>query len=103
METLQISLAAARVNAELTQEEVAKNMKVSKNTVVSWEKGLSEPSITQGRMLSALYKIPLDNIFYLVNQIKFDLLERLTNLIATLKGNLIHFDSILVSKKGVSE
>lgn len=63
METLQISLAAARVNAELTQEEVARNMKVSKNTVVSWEKGLSEPSITQGRKLSALYKIPLDNIF----------------------------------------
>jgi len=60
---LQISLAAARVNAGLTQEDVAKEMKVSKNTVVNWEKGLSEPTITQGRELSELYKMPLDNIF----------------------------------------
>lgn len=63
MEKLQISLAAARVNAGLTQEEVAKNMKVSKNTLVNWEKGTSEPSISQGIMLSKLYKMPLDNIF----------------------------------------
>ena len=38
-------------------------MKISKNTLVNWEKGLSEPTITQGRRLSELYKIPLDNIF----------------------------------------
>lgn len=63
MEKIQISLAAARVNAGLTQEEVAKEMKVSKNTVVNWEKGLSEPTITQGRKLSELYAMPLDNIF----------------------------------------
>lgn len=63
METLQISLAAARVNAGLTQEEAAKKMKVSKNTLVNWEKGTSEPSVTQGRKLSAIYNIPLDNIF----------------------------------------
>lgn len=63
MGKLQISLAAARVNAGLTQEDVAKEMKVSKNTVVNWEKGLSEPTITQGRELSELYKMPLDNIF----------------------------------------
>ena len=63
METLQISLAAARVNAGLTQEDVAKEMRISKNTLVNWEKGMSEPTITQGRELSKLYKIPLDNIF----------------------------------------
>ena len=63
METLRITLAAARVNAGLTQEEVAKSIKVSKNTLVSWEKGYSEPTISQGRELSNLYKIPLDNIF----------------------------------------
>ena len=62
MEKLQISLAAARVNAELTQADVSKNMKISKNTLVNWEKGVSEPSITQARMLSELYHMPLDNI-----------------------------------------
>ena len=42
MDKFQISLAAARVNAGLTQEEVAKAMKVGKQTIVSWEKGNSE-------------------------------------------------------------
>ena len=64
MDKLQISLAAARVNAGLTQEDVAKEMKVSKNTIVKWEKGETEPSVTQGRRLEALYKIPLGNIFF---------------------------------------
>ena len=63
MAELQIPLAAARVNAGMTQEEAAKEMRVSKNTLVNWEKGVSEPSITQGRELAELYKIPLDNIF----------------------------------------
>ena len=38
-EGFRISLAAARVNAELTQDEVAKKLHVGKQTVVSWEKG----------------------------------------------------------------
>ena len=63
MEKIQITLAAARVNAGLTQEEVARTMKVSKNTLVNWEKGTSEPTISQGRELSKLYNMPLDNIF----------------------------------------
>lgn len=63
MEKIQISLAAARVNAGLTQDDVAKMMKISKNTLIKWEKGISEPSISQGRRLSSIYNIPLDNIF----------------------------------------
>lgn len=38
MAEIQISLAAARVNAGMTQEKVAKEMHVSKNTIVNWEK-----------------------------------------------------------------
>lgn len=63
MEKLQISLAAARVNAGLTQEDVAKAMNVGKQTVVNWEKGKSEPRMSQSRKLSKLYNIPLDYIF----------------------------------------
>ena len=76
MGTLQISLAAARVNAGLTQEDAAKALKVGKQTIVSWEKGKSEPKMSQSRELSELYKIPLDNIFLPKNQIKFDLERR---------------------------
>lgn len=64
MQKIQISLAAARVNAGLTQEEVAKRLKVGKQTIVSWEKGNSEPKMSQSRQLSELYNIPLDYIFF---------------------------------------
>ena len=64
MSKLQISLAAARVNAEMTQTEAGKAMSVSKNTLVNWEKGTSKPSITQAKELAAIYKIPLDYIFF---------------------------------------
>ena len=63
MEKFQISLAAARVNAGLTQDDVAKALKVGKQTIVNWEKGKSEPRMSQSRELSDLYKIPLDYIF----------------------------------------
>lgn len=62
MPDIKISWAAARVNAGMTQEDVAKAMNVTKNTVVAWEKYKTEPSISQGRTLSELYNIPLDNI-----------------------------------------
>ena len=63
METLQISLAAARVNAGMTQEEVAKRMHVSKTTIVNWEKGKIVPGIPEMEMLSRIYRIPQNNIF----------------------------------------
>ena len=60
---LQISLAAARINANLTQDEVAKAMHISKNTIVNWEKGKSEPSVSQSRELEKIYNISMDYIF----------------------------------------
>ena len=64
MSKLQISLAAARVNAEMTQTEAAKAMSISKNTLVNWEKGTSKPSVTQAKELAKIYKMPLDYIFF---------------------------------------
>ena len=62
-EVIQISLAAARVNAKLTQEDVAKKMKIGKRTIINWEKGTSLPSFADVKMLSEIYNIPVDNIF----------------------------------------
>lgn len=64
MEGIRISLAAARVNAGLSQDDVAKALKVGKQTIVSWEKGTSEPKVSQARDLEKLYKIPLNYIFF---------------------------------------
>lgn len=62
-EAIQISLAAARVNARLTQEEVAKRMKIGKRTIINWEKGAVIPSFADISLLSSIYGIPIDNIF----------------------------------------
>ena len=58
-----ISLEAARVNAKLTQKELAEILGVSTATIVNWEKGNSEPNLTQLRKISELSGIPLDFIF----------------------------------------
>lgn len=58
-----ISLAAARVNANMTQEEVAKAMNVSKNTIVNWEKGRNSPQYSQMVKLCEIYHMPMDYIF----------------------------------------
>lgn len=63
MSSFKISLHAARVNAELTQEDVAKLMQVSKQTIINWEKGRSIPKIPHIEMLSKIYGIPQDYIF----------------------------------------
>lgn len=63
LETIQISLAAARVNAGLTQEEVATRIGVSKQTIINWEKGRIVPGIPEIEILSSVYDIPQDNIF----------------------------------------
>lgn len=63
LKELQISLAAARVNAGMTQDEVAKEMHISKATLGKWESGKIIPKVAQLSFLSNLYKIPIDNIF----------------------------------------
>lgn len=43
-EGLKIRMAAARVNAEMTQEEVAKRMGVTKRTIINWENCKTYPN-----------------------------------------------------------
>ena len=62
MDTLKISLAAARVNANYTQDDVSKALHVSKQTVINWEKGKVVPTFIVLNTLSNLYGIPIDNI-----------------------------------------
>lgn len=58
-----ISLEAVRVNAGMNQKEWAKNLGVSNATVVNWEKGNTEPSLSVLRKMSELSGIPMDFIF----------------------------------------
>lgn len=58
-----ISLEAVRVNAKKTQKEWAELLGVSNTTVVSWEKGNTEPNLSQLRKMSDLSGVPMDFIF----------------------------------------
>ena len=64
---MKFSLKAARVNAGLTQDEVARSIKKSKNTIVSYEKGRSVPDIEIGKALAKLYGMSVDDIIFLPN------------------------------------
>ena len=58
-----MSLAAARVDAKMTQDDVAKAMHVTKATIVAWEKGKTQPKIAQAQELCKLYDRGIDEIF----------------------------------------
>jgi DNA-binding XRE family transcriptional regulator len=62
---MKISLKAARVNAGLTQDDVAKSIKVSKSTIVNYEKGRTSPDITTGKKLAELYGVSIENLIFL--------------------------------------
>ena len=62
---MKLTLRAARVNAGLTQDEVATTIKKSKNTIVSYEKGRSVPDIETGKALARLYGMSVDDIIFL--------------------------------------
>ncbi len=64
---MKITLRAARVNKGLTQEDVAKELKKSKSTIVNYENGKSTPDIETGKALAALYGCSVDDLIFLPN------------------------------------
>lgn len=62
MKRLKISLKAARVNANLSQEEVARKMKKSKVTINNWENGKTEIDYGNLNELCRLYFVTMDDI-----------------------------------------
>lgn len=55
-----ISLKAARVNADLTQSDVARILRKTKQTIVNWENGVTEIKFNDLRTLSELYNMPME-------------------------------------------
>lgn len=60
---MQISLKAARVNANMTQKQAAKEIGVDVTTIISWETGKTSPKATQLGALCQIYKTPIDCVF----------------------------------------
>ena len=59
---MRISLAAARINKGMTQEQVATALNVSKKTVWSWENGITRPKIDKVEAICDLYGVTYDDI-----------------------------------------
>ena len=60
--SIKISMAAARVNAGLTQKQLAVACGVSEATVVKWENGATVPRVDMLPVLEEAYGIPIDYI-----------------------------------------
>lgn len=65
MDEFKISIAAARVDAKKTQEEVAKALHVSKQTVGSWEKGKTSPTVEKAMEFCRFCNVPYDRVSFL--------------------------------------
>lgn len=70
VELFQITPAAARVNAGLTQTELAEKMGVTKQTVINWEKGYIVMGVAQLCLLADITGVPKDYIFLPNNSTK---------------------------------
>ena len=58
-----ITLKAARVNAGLTQEEAAQAINVTGRTLISWENGVTYPTVDKLLRLCNLYDVQVGDIF----------------------------------------
>lgn len=59
-----ISLKAARVNANFTQETAAIQLGISKATLQNYETGETSPTMEMVEKISVLYEFPKDYIFF---------------------------------------
>ena len=60
-----VTLPVARKIANLTQKKLAFAVGVSESTVINWEKGRSEPTVSQAKAIGEVTGIPYDNIIFL--------------------------------------
>jgi DNA-binding XRE family transcriptional regulator len=62
IKAMAMSLAAARVNVKLTQDQVCKALKMSKSTLSNYESYKTSPGIGRATQLAELYVCSLDEI-----------------------------------------
>lgn len=60
-----VTLPVARKIAGMTQIDLANALEVSESTVINWEKGRSEPTVSQALAIAEVVRRPLDSIIFL--------------------------------------
>ena len=61
-----VTLPVARKIANISQKSLASALGVSESTVINWEKGRSEPTVSQAIAIGEVVGIPYDKIIFLV-------------------------------------
>jgi putative transcriptional regulator len=64
------TLKENRLNANLTQEELADKIGVTRQTIISIEKGVYAPSVTLALLLSKILKKQVEDTFSIKSSIK---------------------------------
>ena len=64
-----ITLKALRINAGLTQKEAAMVLKITPETLGSWERGETFPTVPQITKLEQLYNTKYADIIFIPNNI----------------------------------
>ena len=59
-----ITLEAARVNAHFTQKDAARKLGICKETLSSYEKGKTYPTMDMAQKMAELYCFPIDFIYF---------------------------------------
>jgi DNA-binding XRE family transcriptional regulator len=65
VEDFKMTIAAARVNAKKTQEDVAKALHVSKQTIGAWENGKTSPTVEKALEFCEFCSVPYDRVSFL--------------------------------------
>ena len=60
-----LTLKGARVNAGFTQSYVAKHLKISKNTLLNYEKYRTIPDVDIAKKLASLYGQSINDLIFL--------------------------------------
>lgn len=66
-----------RKKNNLSQEQLAEKMNVTRQTISKWELGETSPDIKQGKELSKIFNVSLDEL--VDNQVKDVLVEKISN------------------------
>lgn len=61
-----LTLKAIRINKGLSQEEAAKKLGVSRDTLSNWERGETYPNIPQLKNIEKVYEVSYDSINFLL-------------------------------------
>lgn len=61
-----LTLKAIRINKGLSQEEAARELGISRDTLSNWERGETYPNIPQLKNIEKVYEVSYDSINFLL-------------------------------------